>query len=150
MTGCRFVGLEIVEVPEVLRGLLLNAGALALLTLSGCQQQPAAPSADAAKGTVTLEINDGNQKESFQVTDVADGSTLESVMRDFTQIPVVVQGSGTTAFVESIGDTATSQSEGWTFQVDGKFANQGVGKTILHPPTTVTWSYGDWDGDAQP
>jgi hypothetical protein len=32
---------------------------------------------------------------------------------------------------------------GWTFKVDGKLANQGIGSTTLTPPTTITWSYRD-------
>ena len=46
----------------------------------------------------------------------------------------------------AIGDRATNSTDGWTFKVDQEFANQGIGSTSLNPPTTVTWSFGDFDG----
>ena len=113
----------------------------------GCDRTPPPPTADAAVGVVTLEINSKDSAaQTVQVPDVAEGTTLESVMRMVDQIPVTVSGSGTTAFVDSIGDVKTDASQGWTFKVDGEFANQGIGQTVLHPPTTVTWSFGEFDG----
>ena len=63
-------------------------------------------------------------------------------MRSIKDVPVKVDGSGTTAFVDKIGERATDSTDGWTFKVDGEFANQGIGGTVLTPPTTVTWSFG--------
>ena len=68
---------------------------------------------------------------------------IGKVMGSIDQIPITMRGSGLTAFVDGIGDKSTSGSEGWTFKVDGQFANQGIGSTALSPPTTITWSYGD-------
>ncbi|WP_197455449.1 DUF4430 domain-containing protein [Stieleria neptunia] len=112
----------------------------------GCGQTPPPPAADAAVGEVTLEIQpDDSISETIQVPDVADGTTLEAVMRMVEQVPVSVSGSGSTAFVDSIGEVKTDAGQGWTFKVDGAFANQGIGQTVLHPPTTVTWSYGAFE-----
>nr|WP_286177754.1 DUF4430 domain-containing protein [Rhodopirellula sp. JC639] len=112
----------------------------------GCSRTPPPPAADANVGVVTVEILSGDtDKRSIQVPDVADGATLESVMRMVEEVPVSVSGSGTTAFVDSIGDVQTDATQGWTFKVDGEFANQGIGQTVLHPPTTVTWSYGAFE-----
>ncbi len=116
------------------------------LVAVGCGQTPPPPSADAAVGVVTIEIqSEDAATQSIQVPDVADGTTLEAVMRMVEQVPVSVSGSGSTAFVDSIGDVKTDASQGWTFKVDGAFANQGIGQTVLHPPTTVTWSFGTFE-----
>ena len=97
-------------------------------------------------GTVTLRII-ADEKETVEVElpDIAEGESLESVMRNFKDCPVEISGSGTTAFVQSIDGLSTSGSEGWTFKVDGEFANQGIGETTLSPPTTVEWSYGGFE-----
>lgn len=117
------------------------------LTL-GCQR-PSPPAVTTSTATVTVEIKNGDVSDSFQIENVASGTTLESVMRSIDQVPVTIHGTGLTAFVDSIGDRATSSSEGWTFKVDGEFAHQGIGSTQLTPPTTVTWSYGDASEIAQ-
>jgi hypothetical protein len=114
--------------------------------VAGCRSDPPPPAADASVGIVTLLIqSDDGSVHSIEVDDVADGSTLESVMSSVEQIPVEMSGSGLNAFVESIGGISTDSSQGWTFKIDGEFANQGIGQTVLHPPTTVQWSFGEFE-----
>ena len=118
---------------------------LACLSIVGCQETllPPAPTAGRGTGTVTIEIESGDDTATFEVQDVAAGTTLESLMRSIVQVPVSIQGSGLTAFVDGIDGQSTSGSEGWTFKVDGQFANEGIGSMTLTPPTTITWSYSD-------
>ncbi len=94
-------------------------------------------------GTVTLEIQGSDSAKTIEIEDVQTGTTLEQVMRSITQIPISVRGSGVTAFIDGIGEQTSSGNEGWVFRVDGIHANQGVGSTVLTPPTTITWVYGD-------
>ena len=94
-------------------------------------------------GTVKLEIRGSDPPVTIEIADVQTGTTLEQVMRSVTQIPISIRGSGVTAFVDAIGERASSGGEGWVFRVDGVHANQGVGSTVLTPPTTITWIYGD-------
>ena len=121
---------------------------LSLVFFLGCHSSTpvATPSATTGSetGTVILEIQwpDQADKQILEINDVADGATLESVMKDLDDPDVEISGSGTTAFVQSIGDTSTGAADGWTFKVDGEFANQGIGSTQLYPPTTVSWSFG--------
>lgn len=112
----------------------------------GCDRTPPMPSADAPTGTVTviIEFEDADST-TLSLENIADGSTLETVMRTITDLPMEISGAGQSAFVQSIAEVATDASQGWTFKVDGEFANQGMGVTVLHPPTTVTWSYGEFD-----
>ena len=100
---------------------------------------------DVESGTVTLEIQGSGAPVTFEIADVGQGTTLEEVMRSVKQIPISIRGSGVTAFVDGIGEQTASGSEGWVFRVDGVHANQGVGSTVLTPPTTITWVYGDAD-----
>ncbi len=118
---------------------------LTLGMLTGCSPAPAPSTAPSISiGTVTMEVVSQGDVEVFEFPGVASGTTLESLLREIDDPPIKLKGSGTTAFVESIGDVATSASDGWTFRVDGQFANEGVGATILQPPTTIEWKYGSF------
>ncbi len=135
--------------PALANSIYLFTFTLSAVILTGCQGREApvavTPGAGAgtATGTVTVEIETDDTTEIYEIEDVAAGSTVESVMRKLDEIPVTIHGSGITAFVESIGGKSTSSSEGWTYQVDGEFANRGVGDTTLNPPATITWTFGD-------
>ncbi len=119
-----------------------------ILLVPACSTKSEAPSGSETgqqqTGTVTIEILGGDSVQRYSVPDVPDGTTLETVLVDLTEPTIEIQGSGTTAFVNRIGDLATSASEGWTYKIDGEFVNTGVGTTELHPPTTVSWNYGDF------
>ncbi len=99
----------------------------------------------AMTGTVTIEVVNGDETKEFLVNDVADGTSLEDVMRGVKDLPIEMKGSGITAFVQSIDGVATNQTEGWTYRVDGKHASVGIGSLELHPPTTITWRFVSWD-----
>lgn len=144
---------------------ILASCMLAVLLGSGCRQeappQPtatessasetAAESAQGATGTVTLEIfhpNAINEDESgagqadFRETfDVANGTTLEEVMRKIEQPEIVITGSGVTAFVQSMDGVATDTTRAWTYTVDGTFANEGIGSLELTPPQKIQWRF---------
>lgn len=115
----------------------------------GCGNQTATMPTpnDVATGPVTMEIELGDQSQTITIDDVAEGTTLETVMRGIDEVEMEISGSGTTAFVNQIGDVATGSTEGWSFEIDGEYAKQGVGATKLSPPTTVTWSYGDYSSE---
>jgi len=126
-----------------------------LVIAAGCDSGPATPlplsnepgtqgpETTVETGTVTLKIQGPGGLLSIELSEVATGTTLEDAMRSVTQIPISIRGSGVTAFVDAIGEQKSSGSEGWVFQVDGVHAKQGVGSTVLTPPTTITWVYGD-------
>lgn len=101
---------------------------------------------------MTLEFTRDDQIKTLVVDSVAGGTTLESVMRSIDEVPIVIRGGGVTAFVQEIDGLTTSASEGWTYQADGKFVNEGIGSYELTPPVTITWKFGDWDdaGESSP
>ncbi len=138
------------------------AGCVLVVLASGCRQeappQPTTPessatdTASAKTGTVTLEIfqpnNDGSkdgaqaaQAEFTETFDVADGTTVEEVMRKIEQPEIVITGSGVTAFVQSIDGVATDASRGWTYTIDDKFANEGIGSIKLAPSQKIQWRF---------
>ena len=121
-----------------------------LTSIAGCPSTTTEPDVDpsdegASTGTVTVRIvSEAKAPTVIQVPDVADGTSLETVMRSLQEADIAISGSGTTAFVNSIQGKATSADKGWTFTVDGEHANQGIGQTVLHPPVEVEWSYGSF------
>ena len=120
----------------------------------GSSRQPSDTSrvgnATTATGPVTVEfLHQGLDDQGFarEVTleGIAAGSTVESVMRSIQDPPIVLRGRGVTAFVESIGGIKTSATDGWTYRVDGEFADRGIGTTELVPPARISWKFGAWD-----
>ena len=125
----------------------LFVGCCALLFLGCSRSAPvvAPPANTGPTGIVTIEVRSNSATQTIDLPGIATGTLLEEVMRSIEEIPIKIEGSGTTAFVDQIGDQATNATDGWTFKVDGEFANQGIGSTRLNPPTTVTWSFGDFE-----
>ena len=123
--------------------------ALSIGLFASCNQAPAPqldqPSVAVPTGTVTLEFVLADETKVVKIDDVSEGATLESVLRNVADPQVSLRGSGATAFVDKIGDAATTGNEGWTFSIDGEWASEGVGSTELFPPTTVRWEFGKWD-----
>ena len=109
----------------------------------GCQSSDPVTETEGSVGPVTIRFQAGEKAyPDVVIDDVADGTTLESLLRQLDGIEIDMSGSGAMAFVNSIDGIETNATEGWTFKVDGEFVNHGVGKTILHPPTKVEWSFG--------
>ena len=54
-------------------------------------------------------------------------------MRSIKEIPSRSRDRERPLSLTQIGDQATGSSAGWTFKVDGEFANQGIGRTPLNP-----------------
>ena len=121
---------------------------LALAVGCGGRDSATAPSVTAESkaptGTVTVEVALQGEIKTVQIDDVEEGTTVEAVMRRMEDPVAEIKGSDTTAFVHTIGDLATSGREGWTFKIDGEFSPQGVGSATVHPPTTISWRFGDF------
>jgi len=135
-------------VREICMNQIQSAAVLSafLVLLGGCYRSASvAERSSQTTGTVTIEIVTEQDTQSIEFHDVATGTSLEQIMRKVEDVPITVQGSGMTAFVDKIGDLSTGSGDGWTFEIDGQFANQGIGNTKLSPPTTVTWRFGDFD-----
>jgi len=126
------------------RLLLFYAG---LSLLVGCDRSgpPVAdvPASLRASGTVTVEFVTADGVETVHVTDVLQGTTVEEVMRQIDEVPIKITGSGTTAFVERVGNQSTSGDQGWIYEIDGEHASQGIGSTKLSVPAKITWRYGE-------
>ena len=137
--------------------------AVLLIMVSGCDRSQPVGGSDSPQstvnaeqsdaeavnvGTVTIEIDSDDEPLVVKIDGVRQGETLESVMRRIDQVPITINGSGPTAFVNQIGDRATGLSEGWTYRVDGEFAMKGIGQLELNPPTTIRWSYGTMADDS--
>jgi Domain of unknown function (DUF4430) len=127
---------------------------LVALLLAGCNSQyipipaPAVPATatttpTGTSGVVTVEFQINGETKTVKVADVAEGATVEAVMQSIEGIPIELHGSGVTAFIHSIAGKSTSGTEGWTYKVNGQFANEGIGSTTLTPPATITWEFGE-------
>ena len=117
---------------------------LTLLAVGCTRSAPEPVDADAPAGTVTvvLKMPDGEQR--VEVPDVRSGETVLSVMERIESPEVHYQGSGSSAFITRIGQISTSASEGWTFYVNGQWADRGPGVYQLQPGDTIQWRYGSF------
>ncbi len=122
---------------------LLLALALAVC-VSGCSRSTAPqPEALAAEpGIVTVVIEIGGQQIRREVEQVQPGTTIADVMSRIEEPAIKIIGSGSTAFVDSIGELGTTAGLGWTFRVNGEWADRGVGDYALEPPAEIRWSHG--------
>ncbi len=125
-------------------GKVVPAAFVLLLAITGCTTQTQQADTNTATGVVTVEFKLDESTDVVLVEGIADGETVESVMRKIDDIDVSISGSGMTAFVEKIGEKTTANGEGWTYTVNGNRADRGIGATTLSPPATVTWQYGEF------
>lgn len=113
-------------------------------------RMPIAGESTAGNQTATIEIFSRSDADDgiplvTQVVEVEDTTTIETAMRQIDEVDIVITGSGTTAFVQSIDDVATDASRGWTYTVDNEFATEGIGTTRLRPGQTVRWKFTTFD-----
>jgi len=99
-------------------------------------------------GPVTIRMVVNGETIESVVKDVADGSTVDEVMRKIQDVDIEIVGSGEMTFVNSIAGQTTDSVSGWTYEVDGEFAEAGIGATLVHPPTTIDWKFGGWGSES--
>jgi hypothetical protein len=113
----------------------------------GCSQPPApvvdAPVSQPGTVTVVFAMPDGEVRRELET--VAAGTTIADVLAKIDDPKIEITGTGEMAFVKSIGELGTTEGEGWTFKVDGKWADRGIGAYELSPPATIQWSHGKFD-----
>ena len=91
-----------------------------------------------------FDFGDGRVVESV-LPSVQPGTTVETLMRRVTEVPIQLSGSGTTALVQSIDGYGMSGGQGWLYQVDGQWAERGIGQTTVKPGSEIRWRYGRFD-----
>ncbi|MFM2001881.1 MAG: hypothetical protein RI963_1307 [Planctomycetota bacterium] len=126
---------------------------LAIACIVGCSGsavEVAPPKSDAPAGTVTVVIatEDGGEIRK-EIAGVASGTTIAQIMRSIDDPEIKTRGSGSTTFVESIGGIGTAEGKGWTFRVNGEWADRGVGDYTLEPPAEVRWTHGSFQEKAE-
>ncbi|MCM2371742.1 DUF4430 domain-containing protein [Aporhodopirellula aestuarii] len=134
---------------------------VAALGISGCRSEapavvaePDQPASDvdaSTTGSVTIEIVSPETEATENETedelmladdfDVAEGATVEDVMKEIQSPEIVIVGSGLTAFIQSIDGVETDGSRGWTYTIDGEFATEGIGSTEVTPGQTIRWQF---------
>lgn len=97
-------------------------------------------------GEVRVEIVSGSEdRVVVTVPEVVEGMTLLEVMNRVDDPKVSIQGSGGNALVIGFGELTQAGGEGWTYRVNGEWADRGVGAFEVKPGDTITWSYGGYD-----
>jgi hypothetical protein len=122
-----------------------------LLVAGGCSrpQSPVAnvPESQAGAITVVFILPDGEVRREMEA--VAPGTSIADVMAKIDDPKIEMTGTGATAFVKSIGNLGTTDGKGWTFSVDGQWADRGIGAYALTPPATIRWKHGAFDPSEQ-
>lgn len=127
--------------PRRPRPLLLAV--LLAIGLCGCSPStmPEPEAVAGEPGLVTVVIELEGQEIRRELEQVKPGTTIEEVMSRIDDPAIRIIGSGSTAFVDSIGELGTSAGLGWTFRVNGEWADRGVGTYALEPPAEIRWSH---------
>lgn len=137
----RLIAAGVIRSSRTCLALTIPCLCLVLVGAAGCERQ-----SSTATGVVTVVV-DGNADESLAIGGVADGASVEDVMRKITpeQLPVRMTGSGITAFVESIDNRSTIDGKGWMFRINGQPSGVGIGSATVSPPTIIEWTYGEFE-----
>lgn len=93
---------------------------------------------------MVFEFGDGNISETV-LRDVQPGTTVEALMRRVGSADVRLTGSGTTAMVQAIEGVEMQGGQGWLYQVDGRWAQRGIGQTRVDPGSEIRWRYGKFE-----
>lgn len=109
---------------------------------------PGDPATSSGAVTIRFEGSELDADQALVVDAVAEGTTVEVVMRSLDGPRLEMSGSGLTAFLHGVNGVSNEGDLGWTFLVDGKFATAGMGSTKLSPPTEVVWRYGAMEDSA--
>jgi len=96
-------------------------------------------------GPVTVVIELGSEQKSQRFEEVQPGTTIAELMAQIEDPPIRLTGSGSMAFVESIGELGTDRGLGWTFRVNGEWADRGIGAFPLEPPAEIRWTHGAFE-----
>lgn len=113
----------------------------------GCSTTVTPPSTT-EPGPVTVVIELGDESKSQRFDEVQPGTTIAELMAQIEDPSVRLSGSGAMAFVESIGELGTDRGLGWTFRVNGEWADRGIGAYPLEPPAEIRWTHGAFESAA--
>lgn len=113
-------------------------------TIDSAETENAAAESDSAAnpvGTVKVVVDIPEGESHVEEIAIEEGATVETVMQDCS-LETAIRGSGETAFMASINGHGTEAGKGWIFKVDGEFASQGMGATVVPPGSEIHWLYG--------
>ncbi len=98
-------------------------------------------------GSVIVEFRYPDQRlESLVVSPVRSGDTVWQVMQQIEEPEITIQGSGRNALLTRIGEFSNRGAEGWTFYVNGEWADRGIGDYPIQVDDKIEWRYGDFEG----
>lgn len=105
------------------------------------------PAGSEPAGSVIVEFRYPDKRlESLVVSPVRSGDSVLEVMRQIEQPEITIQGSGRNALLTRIGEFSNRGAEGWTFYVNGEWADRGIGDYPIQLDDKIEWQYGDFEG----
>ena len=116
------------------------------------QVQTVAPvAAEEAIGPIGLRVvkPDGSTRD-YGALKIVAGDTLLDCLRRIPESGFSIRGDGAMAFVTEIDSFASRGGEGWTFYVNGQWADRGIGDFEVHPDDQIEWRYGDFSPEDSP
>ena len=118
--------------------------------IAGCQRESPATSQspvstqDNGRVAVQFQFSDTRQVTRL-VEDVPAGSTVLSVMQKIEDPTIEISGSGAMALITKIGDAENGGETGWTYSINGEWAERGIGDTTVSGGDEIQWRYGTWE-----
>jgi hypothetical protein len=101
--------------------------------------------ADEKTGTVTVIIRYPNGSVDSSDIGIDADDTVADTLRRLKGIPVVIQGSGSMTFVAGIGEFETAGGEGWSYRVNGQWADRSAGVYQVSPGDQIEWTFGNFE-----
>jgi predicted small lipoprotein YifL len=131
--------------------LVLMMALVMVLSMTACGGNGADPGDTAAEMTVTVEIDfpDGSAMADVEEANVTlpEGSTIYDVLKsyaDANNMEVILDQSGSTDYITSIGGVAQTDNSGWVYEVNDEMVMEPATTCVVNNGDVIDWEVQTW------
>jgi hypothetical protein len=131
--------------------LVLMMALVMVLSMTACGGNGADSGDTAAEMTVTVEIDfpDGSAMADVEEANVTlpEGSTIYDVLKsyaDANNMEVILDQSGSTDYITSIGGVAQTDNSGWVYEVNDEMVMEPATTCVVNNGDVIDWEVQTW------
>lgn len=131
--------------------LVLMMALVMVLSMTACGGNGADPGDTAAEMTVTVEIDfpDGSAMADVEEANVTlpEGSTIYDALKlyaDANNMEVILDQSGSTDYITSIGGVAQTDNSGWVYEVNDEMVMEPATTCVVNNGDVIDWEVQTW------
>lgn len=131
--------------------LVLMMALVMVLSMTACGGNGADPGDTSAEMTVTVEIDfpDGSAMADVEEANVTlpEGSTIYDALKlyaDANNMEVILDQSGSTDYITSIGGVAQTDNSGWVYEVNDEMVMEPATTCVVNNGDVIDWEVQTW------